>query len=86
MAERLLKLKQFIRHLATTDPARSGNDLNDYEWSVLASIVTILAPFMSAQKLLEGQNCVTISLVHVIVKNLRKELERILENRAQQSE
>jgi hypothetical protein len=68
MAERLLKLKNFIRLLAASSSTRPGNDLNDYERSMLANIVTKLGPFMSAQKLLEGRNYVTISLAHAIVK------------------
>jgi hypothetical protein len=41
---------------------------------------------MKAQKLLEGENYVTISLVHVVVKNMRKQLEELLADRLHQSE
>ena len=75
MINRLLLLKPYISYLCNQPHVKLTN-LND----ALGDIVIILEPFMLAQKLLEGEAYVTLSLVVPIIEGLRKDLVREASN------
>jgi hypothetical protein len=76
---RLLLLKPYISYLCS-QPDVEVTNLNDAQWKLLGDIVIILEPFMLAQKLLEGETYVTLSLVVSIIEGLRKQLARAASN------
>ena len=79
MINRLLLLKPYISYLCSRPDVELTN-LNDAQWKLLGDIVIILEPFMLAQKLLEGETYVTLSLVVSIIEGLRKQLHRAASN------
>ena len=79
MINRLLLLKPYISYLCS-QPDVEVTNLNDAQWKLLGDIVIILEPFMLAQKLLEGETYVTLSLVVSIIEGLRKQLARAASN------
>ena len=79
MINRLLLLKPYISYLCSQPDVELTN-LNDAQWKLLGDIVIILEPFMLAQKLLEGETYVTLSLVVSIIEGLRKQLARAASN------
>ena len=79
MINRLLMLKPYITYLCIQSDVDVEN-LNDAQWKLLGDIVIILEPFMLAQKLLEGEAYVTLSLVVPIIEGLRKNLVRAASN------
>jgi hypothetical protein len=55
-------------------------NLTDLQWLVVTDLDILLKPFMIAQKLLEGEAYVTISLVPYMVYKIRKGLLQAAEN------
>jgi hypothetical protein len=51
----------------------TGN-LSEDQWKIAADLKSLLQPFMIAQRLLEGQSYVTISLVPFMIYKVRKDL------------
>jgi hypothetical protein len=41
------------------------------QWAILQSTAQVLKPFMFVQKLLEGQNYVTVSFIPVLLRCIR---------------
>ena len=75
MCERLLALKDFICTMQIRNKIPEKYHLNEQNWQIIADIVELLKPFMLAQKLLEGEKYVTISLVPPIVDKIRSNLD-----------
>ena len=62
MLERLLRLRRFFEVMEVQEnPLRTNLDAN--HWLIINDLVTVLQPFMLAQKVLEGEKYVTISLI-----------------------
>lgn len=81
MCQRLLRLKPYIVLMQgeeTNIPLEYH--LNDGHWRIISDVVQILEPFMKAQKLLEGEKFVTISLVPPIIGKIRSNLMEATEN------
>ena len=78
MISRLLLLKRYITFVCV--PPATITNLNEAQWTVLGDISIILQPFMLAQKLLEGEAYVTLSLVVTVIEGLRKSLVRAARN------
>jgi hypothetical protein len=70
MCDRLLRLKMYLC-LLKSEGALTCN-LTDSQWCIVCDLHNLLKPFMIAQKLLEGQIYVTISLVPYIIYKIRK--------------
>jgi hypothetical protein len=76
MCERAVRLRPHIDTMAGIGQQnRITNNLSVPQWRVIDDIVKILRPFMLAQKLLEGESYVTISLVPRVIHNLRQNIE-----------
>jgi len=65
MCDFLLRLKMYLC-LLENEGALTCN-LIDSQWCIVHDLHILLKPFMIAQKLLEGQTYVTISLVPYII-------------------
>jgi hypothetical protein len=70
MCDRLLRLKMYLC-LLKSEGALTCN-LTDSQWCIVCDLHNLLKPFMIAQKLLEGQIYVNISLVPYIIYKIRK--------------
>lgn len=75
MVERLLVLKDVLT-LLKQDQVHGSKfvNLNPSQWNLLSDIAKFLKPFMAAQKVLEGEKYVTISLLCSIIHRIRASL------------
>jgi hypothetical protein len=64
MGARLLQLKYCFQNLQLE--GNLDKNLNEVQWTVLENLVAVLKPFMIAQRVLEGQDYVAISLVPLL--------------------
>ena len=80
MGNRLLTLKDCILILNLRGDIETN--LTDGQWKVLQDIVALLKPFMIAQRLLEGQYYVTISLVPYVLHKIRTGLNEAFDSPA----
>ena len=78
MCDRLLRLKMYLC-LHKNEGALTCN-LTDSQWCIVCDLHILLKPFMIAQKLLEGQIYVTISLVPYIIYKIRKGLREAIDS------
>ena len=78
MLERLLKLKNVLTVMHLEGEMRLF--LTDAQWSIVADMTVLLKPFMIAQRLLEGQSYVTISLIPKMLYKIRSGLKIANEN------
>jgi len=69
MCDRLLRLKMYLC-LRENEGDLTCN-LTDSQWCIVLDLHILLKPFMIAQRLLEGQSYVTISLVPYMVYKIR---------------
>ena len=76
MCDRLLRLKPYLALLEEEGDLTSN--LSNAQWIVVADLTATLEPFMIAQRLLEGQNYSTISLIPFLVFKVRKGLEALI--------
>jgi len=76
MLERLLRLRTYIQMGVQAVPQlwRHDKTLTDAQWVIVTHVVEVLKPFMAAQRMMEGQSYVTISLVPFMVDKIRKKL------------
>ena len=80
MCHRLLYLRQYLTLLVIQGHLTAAENLTDNEWMIVKDVTTLLQPFMTAQKVLEGEKYVTISLVLHIITTIRKGLEEVITN------
>lgn len=73
MCERLYRLKDVLTIMSLEGDLRST--LSDAQWVVVWDLIVLLKPFMIAQKLLEGESYVTISLIPYMLYKIRSSLE-----------
>jgi hypothetical protein len=52
--------------------------LTETDWKILRQVHQLLKPFKNAQKLLEGDKYVTLSLLPIAIKSIRTDLIRIV--------
>lgn len=74
MIQRLKILKNYFSILVADGVQNPNKNLTQSEWNVLSEIEEILEPFVSIQRLLEGQKYVTISLVTYLISTVRNRL------------
>jgi hypothetical protein len=55
-------------------------NLTDEQWLVIKDTTTLLEPFMCAQRLLEGESYVTVSMIPFIIWKVRKGLVHAIES------
>ena len=79
MCEWLLQLQPYF-NLMEAKGLLVNKNLNDEQWIIIRDTVTVLEPFMCAQRLLEGEAYVTISMIPVIIWKVRKGLEDVIES------
>ena len=79
MCDWLLRLKMYLC-LLENEVALTCN-LTYSQWCIVCDLRILLKPFMIAQKLLEGQTYVTISLVPYIIYKIRKGLREAIDCR-----
>jgi hypothetical protein len=74
MHERLLCLKDALIIMTLEGNLRVS--LTDAQWTIVKKVTILLKPFMIAQRLLEGESYVTISLIPFMVYKIRNSLEQ----------
>ena len=72
MCERLLKLRTVLTIMHLEGGMRLF--LTEAQWSIVTDMTVVLKPFMIAQRLLEGQSYVTISLIPYMLYKIRNGL------------
>jgi hypothetical protein len=55
-------------------------NLNDAQWRVIGYTCKVLEPFMSAQKLLEGENYITVAFIPILICTIRNGLQAVLDD------
>ena len=78
MLLRLLELKTYVVFVCSNNTTTLTN-LNAAQWKLAEDIKIILHPFMLAQKLLEGEKYVTLSLVPTIIECVRRTLAEAIQ-------
>jgi hypothetical protein len=73
MCERLLRLKTVLTVMHLEGDMRLF--LSEQQWAIVSDMAALLKPFMIAQRLLEGQSYVTISLIPYILHKIRTGLQ-----------
>jgi hypothetical protein len=74
MCKRGFYLRPYIALLVQEGRVAEDKFLSDAQWDELATFITVLSPFMLAQKFLEGEKYVTISLIPAIIWKIRSGL------------
>jgi hypothetical protein len=72
MCDRLLRLRNVLTVMHLEGDIRLS--LTEAQWTVVQDLTILLKPFMVAQKLLEGESYVTISLIPYMIYKIRKGL------------
>ena len=72
MCERLLRMKNVLTVMYLDGDIRLC--LTEEQWVIVKDLTVLLKPFMVAQKLLEGQSYVTISLIPYMIYKIRNGL------------
>jgi hypothetical protein len=72
MCERLIRLKDVLTIMSLEGDLRVS--LSDVQWIIVKDLVSLLKPFMVAQRLLEGETYVTISLIPYMLYRIRSGL------------
>lgn len=72
MLERLYDLRKVISNVGDAFPKVNEKYLTEGQWVLIKGIVQLLKPFMTVQKLLEGDSYVTMSVLPIMIDRLRK--------------
>ena len=80
MGLRLLRLRPYFSVMVAESTLAADLNLTDGQWIILKDTVSLLEPFMIAQKCLEGEKYVTISFVLVIITQIRINLKELINN------
>jgi hypothetical protein len=78
MVECLLRLKMYL--IILEDEGVLEGNLTEQQWKIITDLKTLLQPFMIAQRLLEGESYVTVTLVPFMLYKIRKDLNRAVNN------
>ena len=81
MCERLLRLQPFLAIMENRGELKCN--LTCEQWINLGKIEKLLLPFMFAQKWMEGEAYVTISLVPYVISTVRSKLETFVRDHSQ---
>lgn len=80
MCQRLLRLKKYFEMMVLAGTLVATMNLTVAQWEIVTLIIKLLQPFMQAQKMLEGEKYVTISLVPTLIISLRNQLIAIIDD------
>ena len=80
MGVRLLQLRNYISIMTEDGLIPRELNLSNSQWDILNETTDLLEPFMVAQKVLEGEKYVTISLVLLIITTIRNKLQAAAAN------
>jgi hypothetical protein len=78
MCERLIYLQPALAAMAVDNKLPDYILLNETDWKILRQVHQLLKPFKNAQKLLEGDKYVTLSLLPIAIKSIRTALINIV--------
>jgi hypothetical protein len=78
MCERLIYLQPALAAMAVDNKLLDYILLNETDWKILRQVHQLLKPFKNAQKLLEGDKYVTLSLLPIAIKSIRTALIKIV--------
>jgi len=78
MCEHLVRMKNILLVMHLEGDLRLT--LSKEQWAIVADLTALLKPFMIAQRLLEGQSYITISLIPFIIYKIRSGLTSINNN------
>ena len=78
MIQRLIRLRPYLALLEQEGDLDCN--LTNEQWIIVTNLKFLLEPFMIAQKLLEGQSYVTVSLIPYMVYKIRKGLISAIEH------
>jgi hypothetical protein len=74
MIERLLYLQPAVQTMFALKEVAGHEAITDDDWDNLDMIKDVLHPFKTAQKILEGEKYVTITLIPLMLNEIRKQL------------
>lgn len=77
MCQRLLRLKLYLDLMEAEGTLQCN--LSPSQWIIISDTCTLLKPFMFAQKILEGETYVTISIIPYILYRIRTLLQQARE-------
>jgi hypothetical protein len=78
MCECLINLQPALAAMAVDNKLPDYILLNEKDWKILRQVHQLLKPFKNAQKLLEGETYVTLSLLPIAIKCIRRALIKIV--------
>jgi hypothetical protein len=78
--DRLLYLRPAIQHLLADNQLPQKFMLLEAEWELLKDTKVLLDPFKKTQKYLEGEKYVTISMIPVCIRLIRKQLKETIQS------
>jgi hypothetical protein len=78
MCEGLIHLQPALAAMAVDNKLPDYILLNETDWKILRQVHQLLKPFKNAQKLLEGEKYVTLSLLPIAIKSIRTALIKIV--------
>jgi hypothetical protein len=79
MCERLIYLQPALAAMAIDNQLADSILLNETDWKIIFQVHELLKPFKEAQKLLEGDQYVTLSLLPIAIKAIRVALIKIVD-------
>jgi hypothetical protein len=78
MVDRLLRLRPYLALLQ--EEGDLDCNLNEQQWLIITNLKFMLQPFMIAQRLLEGESYITVSLIPYMIYKIRKGLLNAIGN------
>jgi hypothetical protein len=78
MVERLIRLKAYLALLEKE--GELDYNLSVEQWTIVTNLKVLLQTFMIAQRLLEGEAYVTVSLILYMIYKIRKGLQNAITN------
>jgi hypothetical protein len=74
---RLIRLRPYLNLMEAESSLKKN--LSAEHWSIIIDTCAVLEPFMFAQKLLEGETYVTISLIPYLIFKIRQGLQLVFD-------
>ena len=79
MCDHLIHLQAALAAMVVDNQLPASILLNETDWKIIMQVHQLLKPFMKAQKLLEGDKYVTLSLLPIAIKAIREALKAIID-------
>lgn len=78
MCERLIRLQPYFSLMEAE--GQLDKNLTEMQWKIVKDTTALLEPFMCAQRLLEGESYVSVSMIAFLVWKIRKGLDDAIES------